>query len=88
MKIKVSHARNPVLSWDIDVSAQAEAGEKIAQVEVRVNDVQEVQELLNDPLDSWDQHLSQKGVYPGDNKVEVTVTDQDGNETSAEQKWS
>jgi hypothetical protein len=88
MKINISHARNPVLGWDIDVSAEAEARENISQVEVRVNDILEVQDLPGDALNSWDQQLTQKGVFPGNNKVEVTVTDQDGNETSAEQKWS
>jgi uncharacterized protein YunC (DUF1805 family) len=88
MKIKISHARNAVLGWDIDVSAEAEAGEKIGQVEVRVNGIREVQDLPGDALDSWDQQLSQKGVYPGKNKVEVAVSDQNGNETSAEQTWS
>jgi hypothetical protein len=88
MKIRISHARNPVLAWDIDVSAEAESGEKISQVEVVVNDTPEVQDLPGDALNSWDQQLTQKGVFPGNNKVEVTVTDQDGNETSAEQKWS
>lgn len=88
MKIKISHARNAVLGWDIDVSVEAGSGEKIGQVEVWVNDIREVQDLPGDALDSWEQQLTQKGIYPGDNKVEVTVNDQDGNVTSAEQKWS
>jgi hypothetical protein len=88
MKIEIFHARNAVLGWDIDVSVEAGSGEKIGQVEVWVNDIREVQDLPGDALDSWEQQLTQKGVYPGDNKVEVTVNDQDGNETSGEQKWS
>lgn len=88
MKINISHTKNPLLGWDIDVSVQAENGQKIGQVEVRVNDLPEVQDLPGDALDSWEQQLIQKGNYPGNNKVEVTVSDQDGNETRAEQKWS
>jgi hypothetical protein len=87
MKITISTARNAVLGWDIDVSATAEADQKVAQVEIRVNDLREVQDLPGE-LESWEQQLTQKGVYPGSNKVEVTVSDQNGNETSAEKRWS
>jgi hypothetical protein len=87
MKINISHTKNAVLGWDIDVSVQAEGEQKIGQVEVRINDVPEAQDLPGDALISWGQQLTQKGYYPGSNKVEVTVSDQDGDETRAEQKW-
>lgn len=88
MKINISHTKNPLLGWDINVSVQAEANQKIGEVEVRVNDFPEAQDLPGDALDSWEQQLTQKGVYPGNNNVEVTASDQDGNQTRAEQKWS
>lgn len=88
MKINISHTKNAVLGWDIDVSVQAEGEQKIGQVEVRINDVPEAQDLPGDALVSWEQQLTQKGYYPVSNKVEVTVSDQDGDETRAEQKWS
>ncbi len=88
MKISISHARNPLLGWDIDVGVQAETGQKIGEVQVRINDVTEAQDQPGDGLDSWEQMFRQKGIYPGSNKVEVSASDQNGNETRAEQKWS
>jgi hypothetical protein len=87
MKIRISHARNVVLGWDIDVGVDTDNCQKIAKVEVRVNDAPVVQDYLNQPLDSWEQQVTQKGVYPGSNKVEVTVSDENGDETRAEQNW-
>ncbi len=88
MKISINHARNPLLGWDIDVSVRAEDAQKIGRVTVRINDVTEAQDQPGDGLDSWEQTFTQKGVYPGSNKVEVNASDQNGNETRSEQKWS
>jgi hypothetical protein len=88
MKINISHTKNVLLGWDIDVSVQAEGEQKIGQVEVRINGIREATDVSGDSLVSWEQQFVQKGIYPGNNKVEVTVSDQDGDETSAEQKWS
>jgi hypothetical protein len=88
MKITIDHARDPLLGWDIKVSVQADTGESIAQVEVRVNDFPEIRDTLSTPLSSWEEQIKQKGVYPGDNKVEVLVRDQNDAETRAMQKWS
>ena len=87
MRILVTHARNPLMGWDINVNVTADAPQKIAYVEVRVNGFPEAKDTPSNPLDSWDQTLTQKGVYPGDNLVNVQVTDQDGNDYYAEQKW-
>lgn len=75
------------MGWDIDVNVQAASGEKIASVEVRVNDFPEAQDSPADPLDSWSIQLRQKGVFPGDNKVDVLVTDPKGNQTRARKIW-
>jgi hypothetical protein len=88
MKVNIDHIRNPVLGWDITVGVDAEEDEHIAEVEVRVNDFPEVRETLRKPLKSWEQQITQKGVYPGNNKVEVMVLDQESEETNAIQKWS
>jgi hypothetical protein len=88
MKISIDHARNPLLGWDIKVNVQAEGQQSIGRVEVRVNSFPEVRDTPNAPLNSWEQQLQQKGVFPGDNKVEVLVLDQDDEETRAVQKWS
>jgi len=88
MKIAISHARNVLMGWDIDVNVNAENQEKIAFVEVRVNGFPEVSETLDDPENSWERQLTQQGVFPGDNKVEVLVRDQNGNDTRSKQAWT
>ena len=87
MKIVIGPPARAVMGWNIDVSVQADSGEKIAQVEIRVNDFPEVRDTLDDPEDSWEQTLMQKGVFPGDNKIVVVVNNDAGKETRAERKW-
>lgn len=88
MNIKIAHIKNPLAGWDIDVNVQAEAGQQISQVTVKVNGFPEINDTPGDNLNSWEQQLIQKGVFPGDNEVEVLVSDQNGTESRAEQKWS
>jgi hypothetical protein len=88
MKISIDHAKDGLAGWDINVSVQAEGQETITQVEVRVNDFPEIRDTPSAPVNSWQQQIRQKGVFPGDNKVEVLVSDQDDKETRAVQKWS
>ncbi len=88
MKIDITHARNPLMDWDIDVKATAEHDEKITYVEIRVNDFADVDEIEDDPVDSWEKQLIQKGVFPGDNTVLVVVRDQNGKDTRAQQEWT
>jgi hypothetical protein len=88
MQINISHARNPLIGWDIGVKVQADAGQQISDVEIRINQMHETIAPFNDGLSSWETQLTSKGVYPGTNRVEVTVTDQNANQTSAEQSWS
>ena len=88
MKIEITHARNPLMDWDIGVKATAESNEKITYVEVRINDFADVDETEDDPVDSWEKQLLQKGVFPGDNTVLVLVRDQNGKQSLAKQEWS
>jgi hypothetical protein len=88
MKILITHIKNAAAGWNINVSVQAESGQKISDVEVRVNGFPQVREIPKTPLDTWEQLLTQQGVFPGDNKVEVVARDQNGGETRAEQTWS
>src|SRR6266852_3736257 len=62
--------------------------QKIAYVEIRVNDFQQVEDSPENPLDAWDDTLSQQGVFPGANKVDVLVRDQNGKDYRAQHKWS
>lgn len=87
MKINISHIKNTLIGWDINVKVDAEGAEKIAGVEVRVNGFPEISDSPGN-LSSWEQFLTQKGVFPGNNAVEVRVTDQNGNDTNAKQGWS
>lgn len=88
MRILISHAKNPLIGWNVNVNLTADAPQKIAYVEVRINDFRETRDTPASPLDSWDQTFTQKGVYPGDNRVNVLVKDQDGNDYRSEQRWS
>jgi hypothetical protein len=79
------------MGWNFDVSVEAGADEKITYVEVKVNDFPQIKDTPGAPLDSWQQTLTQQGVYPGDNKAEVLVQSTAGDgtkkETRAERKW-
>jgi len=79
--------KNVVIGWDINVKVDAEGAEKISDVEVRVNGFPEIRDSPGG-LSSWDQQLTQKGVFPGNNAVDVRVTDQNGTDTNAKQGWS
>ncbi len=88
MKIDIKHSKNILMDWDIDVTVTAENQEKISSVEIRVNDFPEVNEAQDEPVNSWEKQLTQQGQFPGDNKVVVTVFDQNGNNTIAKQEWT
>lgn len=88
MKIAITHARGVPFGWNIDINVTADNGEKITFVEVRVNGFADVDETPDDPVDSWEKQLTQKGVFPGDNTVEVLVRDQNGKDTRAKQEWT
>ena len=88
MRTLITHVRNPLMGWDINVNVTADAPQKIAYIEIRVNDFQQEEDTPDNPLDSWDDTLRQKGVYPGDNKVDVLVRDQNDKEYRSQHKWS
>jgi hypothetical protein len=88
MKITISHIKNVVIGWNIDVSVEADDGETISFVEARVNGFPEIQETPDDGVSSFDQQITGKGVFPGDNKVEVLARNQNGDERRSEQHWS
>jgi len=88
MRINIAHIKNAAMGWDIDVNVQADAGQQISQVKVKVNGFPEINDTPGDNVASWEQQLLQKGVFPGDNEVEVLVNDQNGDESRAQQKWS
>ena len=87
MKISDVHIR-AVAGWDVTVTAVGEGVEEIASALVRINGFPEPTETPNPPLSSWQKLYRQKGVFPGDNKLQVTVNDTREEETRFEDQWS
>jgi hypothetical protein len=83
-----THKKNPAIGWDISASAKADKGEKIARVQILVNDSPEYDKTFAPPISSWQEQLNQQGQYPGDNTVRVIVTSDKGEDTEAEDEWS
>jgi hypothetical protein len=88
MDLNISHQKNPAEDWDISASAKADKGEKIGRAQIVVNESSEYDETFNPPLGSWQKQLSQKGRYPGDNKVSLIVTNDKNEDTRAEDSWN
>jgi hypothetical protein len=87
MKPVLSHQKNPALGWDITASATVEKDEKIAHAQIIVDDFPEYDEDFDPPLDNWQKQLTQQGQFPGDNKVQLIITDDKGQGTVAEDEW-
>jgi hypothetical protein len=87
MKLTLSHSKNPAVGWDITASATAEKDEKIAQAKIIVDDFPEYDESFDPPLSNWQKQLTQQGQFPGDNKVQLIITDDRGQDTAAEDEW-
>jgi hypothetical protein len=88
MTVTSTHAKNPLIGWDIAASAKADAGEKIARAQIIINGSSEYDKTFDTPLSSWQEQLSQVGDYPGDNTVEVIATSDKGEDTGSEDSWS
>jgi hypothetical protein len=87
MKPTLSHQRNPALGWDITASATAERDEKIVRAQIIVDDFPEYDESFDTPLNAWQKQLTQQGQFPGDNKVQMIITDDKGQDTASEDEW-
>jgi hypothetical protein len=87
MQPKLTHQKNPAVGWDITATAQADKGEKIARAQIIVDDFPEYDETFDTALSSWQKQLTQQGQFPGDNKVQLIITDDKGEDTSAEDEW-
>ncbi len=88
MTVSSAHVKNPLIGWDITASAKADAGEKIARVQIIINGSSEYDKTFDAPISSWQEQLSQQGEYPGDNAVEVIATSDKGEDTASEDSWS
>ena len=87
MNIEITHAKNPASGWDISAQARGEGNEKISRATINVNGFDEYDELFSPPLASWQRGLQQRGQFPGANHVRISITDDNGNETSNEDVW-
>jgi len=87
MNIDLCHVRNPLIGWDIQVTVKADVGEKIASARIDVNGFPEFDQQLPTPLNAWHKTLVQQGTYPGENKVLVTITNDQGEQTTDEDDW-
>jgi hypothetical protein len=88
MTVGSTHTKNPLADWDIAATAKADTGEKIARAQIVVNGSTEYDKTFDPAINSWQTTLLQKGEYPGDNTVEVIVTDDKGEDTTSDDEWS
>lgn len=86
MQVDLSHLKNPAIGWDVVVKATAGPGEKISSATVTVNGATVAQESF-DGMFSWTRTLRQQGFFPGRNTVKAEITNDKGEETSAEDVW-
>ena len=87
MQIEITYARNSVVDWDVLVVATGDHQEQVAPIRATVNASTLCDENSDPFVNKWRRLFTQKGVYPGDNKVVVTITDDRGNETAAMEQW-
>jgi hypothetical protein len=89
MTIDIAHAKNPAAGWDITTSIATTAkAEKIAHVRIEINGFPEYDKDIDPRADFWKNTLIQQGVFPGDNRVVVTVTNNKSEDTVAISEWS
>ncbi len=76
------------MGWDISGAAKADAGEKIARVQIIINGQVVYDNSFIPPIGSWQVQLTQKGQYPGENSVRVIASNDKGEETESDDSWS
>jgi hypothetical protein len=87
MDIDLSHSRNPLLGWDIEVTVKADHGETITAARIDINGFSEYDQEISPPVNKWQKSLRQQGQFPGENKVLVTITNDKGEQTTDEDDW-
>ena len=88
MQIDITYLKNPALGWDVTATATGEHQEQVQHIRATINSSPMCDENSDPPVNKWRRLFTQKGVYPGDNKVVVTVTDDRGNDSAAMEQWS
>ena len=88
MQVSSTHSRNPAVGWDIPATAKADKDEKISRAQIIVNGSSEYDKTFDPPVSNWSETLTQQGVYPGDNTVQVIATDDKSDDTESDDSWS
>jgi hypothetical protein len=88
MDVNSTHTKNPALGWDISAAAKSEKGEKIARAQILVNNSTEYDKSFDPPINSWQAELHQQGEFPGDNSVDVIITNDKGEDSDSDDSWS
>jgi hypothetical protein len=89
MTINIAHIKNPAAGWDITTSIATTAkAEKVTRVRIQINNFPEYDKDIDPPADFWNNTLIQQGVYPGENRVVVTATNNKDENTVAINEWS
>jgi len=88
MTIDIIHAKNAAVGWDVTTTITTAKSEKLTHVLIQVNGSPDYDKDVTPPANSWKNTLTQKGQYPGDNKVVVTATNNKADETVAIDEWS
>jgi hypothetical protein len=88
MTVGSTHAKNPAVGWDISASAKADAGEQITRAQIIVNGSTRYDRMFDPPISNWQESLTQQGLYPGDNTVQVIATSDKAEDTESDDSWS
>jgi len=88
MEVSSTHTKNPAMGWDISASAKADKGEKIARAQILVNNSSEYDKSFDPPINNWQAQLHEQGEYPGDNSVDVIVTNDKGEDSDSDDSWN
>jgi hypothetical protein len=88
MTVGSTHTKNPAVGWDISASAKADAGEKITRAQIIVNGSTRHDKTFDPPISNWQESLTQQGLYPGDNIVQVIATSDKAEDTESDDSWS
>ena len=86
--ITVTHTRNPLIGWDICASAKGDKDETISRARIIVNSFPEYDQSFDTPLNQWQHQLTQQGNFPGDNKVLVEITNNNGDIFRRQDSWT
>ena len=88
MTVSSTHKKNTALGWDISATAKADKGEKISRAQIIVNGSSRYDKAFDPPISNWSATLNQQGQFPGENTVQVIVTNDKSDNTESDDSWS